>query len=119
MHLDSCTLSQIREAYKLCASYAKNVTLTQEMHDALEEELQNMEKTLGLWQPKRVAHRQYLQYDGVGPGTPSQRQKAYTQLRLDRSRESVFEKKFQDALVDDDSKEVSLYSSWPKKHKNY
>lgn len=106
-------LCQIKEAYKQCASYAKNVTLTQEIHDAMEEELLNMEETLG-WQPKRVAHRQYLQYDGVGPGTPSQRQRAYTQVRLDQSRENVFEKKFQDALVDTDTKEVGLYSPWPK-----
>lgn len=98
----------------MCSSYAKNVTLTQEIHDAMEEELQNMEKMMGFRHPKKVAHRQYLQYDGVGPGTPSQRQRAHMQIRLDQGRESVFEKRFQDALIDKDTKEVGLYSPWPK-----
>lgn len=105
---------QIREAYKQCTSYAKNVALTREIHRAMEEELQNMDRTLGLRRHRQLAHRRYLQYDGVGPGTTSERQRAHSQRRLDQSRDSVFEKKFQDALRDTDTKQVELYSAWPQ-----
>jgi DnaJ family protein C protein 28 len=98
----------------VCASYAKNVALTKEIHDAIEDELQDMENTLGFRRSKKLPHRHYLQYDGVGPGTLSERQRAYAQVRLDQSRESVFEKRFQDALIDKDTKEVGAYSPWPK-----
>lgn len=72
--------------------------------------MKNMDRTLGLRHHRKVAHRRYLQYDGMGPGTSSQRQKTHVQLRLNQSRDSVFEKKFQDALANDDTKEVGLYS---------
>lgn len=105
------SLLQVGDAYKQCTSYAKNVTLTREIHDALEEELWSMDRTLGLRSHRKVAHWRYLQYDGV---TPSQRQKAHTQIRVNQSRESVFEKKFQDVLIDRDTMEVGLFSPWPK-----
>ena len=50
----------------------------------------------------------------LGPGTSSQRQRAHAQLRLDQSRDSVFEKKFQDALSNNNTKEVEVYSPRPK-----
>lgn len=76
-----------------------------------------MDQTLGLHQQRKAAHRQYLDHDGVGPGTVSQREKAHTHHRLNRAQESVFEKKFKDALINNDTKEIELYSSWPKSTK--
>ncbi|XP_068180120.1 dnaJ homolog subfamily C member 28 [Antennarius striatus] len=35
------------------------------------------------------AHRHYLSYDGVGSGTPSQRERQYRQIRVDRAAEKV------------------------------
>lgn len=109
---------QVRKAYMLCSSYAKNAALTKEIHSAIEEELRNMDSTLGFGakkRHKRIAHRQYLEYDGVGPGTYSQRQSAHSRVRLDQSRESVFERKFQEALADNNSKEVGPHSALPPK----
>lgn len=76
-----------------------------------------MDKTLGLRYHRKIAHRRYLQYDGVGQGTTSQRQRAHTQLRLNQSRDSVFDKQFQNALMNNDAKEVGLYSPWPQSTK--
>ena len=108
---------QVRTAYQLCMSYAKNVSLTTEIHKALEEELQVMDKAIGASKHRRVAHRSYLQYDGVGTGTVSEREKAYNQQRFNQARDSVFDKKFQNALINNDSKEVELYSAWPQSTK--
>ncbi|XP_073341371.1 dnaJ homolog subfamily C member 28 [Pagrus major] len=36
-----------------------------------------------------LAHRQYLSYEGVGSGTPSQRERQYRQVRVDRASEQV------------------------------
>lgn len=36
-----------------------------------------------------LAHRHYLSYDGVGSGTPFQRQNQYQQIRVDRAAEKV------------------------------
>ena len=96
------------------------MSLTRKIHAALEEELQDMDKSLGFRvQKKKVAHRQFLNYDGVGPGTYSEREKAYRQLRLDQARDNVFDKKFQDALRNEDAKEIRPYSGdpWPKSTK--
>lgn len=76
-----------------------------------------MDQRLGIRHTKKLAHRRYLNHDNVRPGvTYSQREKEYTQLRLDQARDSVFEKKFQDALVNNEAKEVGFYSGnpWPK-----
>lgn len=96
-----------------------NVTLTRAIHETLEKDLQDMDQLLGKRKHKNMTSRHFLTYDGVGPGTISERQKAYTQLRLDQARESVFEKQFRDALVDNDSKCVGPYTGdpWPKSTK--
>lgn len=38
-----------------------------------------------------VAHRQYLNYEGVGSGTPFQRERQYRQIRVDRATEKVLD----------------------------
>ncbi|XP_053312628.1 dnaJ homolog subfamily C member 28 [Spea bombifrons] len=40
---------------------------------------------------KTPQHRQYLSYEGVGYGTPSQRQRQYMQFRVDRASDQVLE----------------------------
>ncbi|KAM8735004.1 dnaJ homolog subfamily C member 28 [Acanthopagrus schlegelii] len=35
------------------------------------------------------AHRQYLSYEGVGSGTPSQRERQYRQIRVDRASDQI------------------------------
>lgn len=100
---------QISEAYKRCASYAKNVALTREIYAALEREQREIEKKLGFTKHKRLAHRHYLVHD-VGVGTYSQRQKAHTQARLDRAVDSVFQKKLEKALANPHDKEVGAYT---------
>lgn len=38
-----------------------------------------------------VQHRHYLSYEGVGSGTPSQRERQYRQIRVDRASEQVLD----------------------------
>ncbi|XP_061573360.1 dnaJ homolog subfamily C member 28 [Cololabis saira] len=38
-----------------------------------------------------LQHRQYLSYEGVGSGTPSQRERQYRQVRVDRASEQVLD----------------------------
>lgn len=95
----------------------KNIALTRAIHEALEEELYRMDQVLGSRKHKNMTSRQYLTYDGVGPGTISERQRAYTQLRLDQARDSVFDKKFRDALIDKSTKTVGPHTGgdpWPQ-----
>jgi len=79
--------------------------MSQEVYSALEEELQEIEKNLGF---VRVHHRHFLIHD-VGPGTQSERQRAYAQFRLNQAMDNVFEKQFQKALENQYDKEVGPY----------
>lgn len=102
-------LLQIREAYKRCVGYVKDVSLSREIYASLEEELQDIDKRLGFKQPRRIAHRRYLTHD-VGPGTYSQRHKAAAQVRLDQAVDNVFDRQFQKALENPHDKEVGRYT---------
>jgi len=97
----------------------KNVELTKTIQDALEQELQDMDNLVKLRRKKPMTSRQFLTYDGVGPGTVSERQRACAQLRLDEARDSIFEKRFSDALTDHETKTVGLHTGepWPKSTK--
>ncbi|CAG9562159.1 unnamed protein product [Danaus chrysippus] len=48
-------------------------------------------------------HRQYLSYEGVGFGTPSQRQKQYTQARAQRAANNVMEHRVAKAAASDNT----------------
>ncbi|CAL4236729.1 unnamed protein product, partial [Meganyctiphanes norvegica] len=48
-----------------------------------------------LFQPKIPQHRQFLSYEGMGIGTPSQRQKQYTKFQALRASENVIDYKVQ------------------------
>ena len=106
---------QVREAYKKCMSYTKNVAMTRDIYAALEQELADLDKHLGYSATKqrRLAHRHYLSYD-VGVGTVAQRQRAHAQARVNQAMDSVFDKQFQKALENPDVKEVAPYQSGRK-----
>lgn len=78
-----------------------------------------MDQLLGFRKQKNLTSRHFLSHDDVGPGTFSQREKAYTQVRLNQARDSVFEKKFHDALINDECKAVGPHTGepWPKSTK--
>ncbi|KAM3933239.1 dnaJ homolog subfamily C member 28 [Leptodactylus fuscus] len=73
---------QIDEAYRdLLTHLARESKKTQTAEDD-EEKISDY---------KIPQHRQYLSYEGVGFGTPSQRQKQYLQFRVDRATDQVLE----------------------------
>lgn len=53
--------------------------------------LQVAELTFLLLQHTAPQHREYLSWDGVGSGTPSQRQQQYTQMRAAKAAERVLQ----------------------------
>lgn len=97
-------------------SYAKNVAISREIYAAMEEELADINQRLGFTRQRRLPHRQYLTYD-VGPGTYSQRQKAYAQHRLYEAMDNVYERQFEKALQNPDAKEVGEFRGKSQKHK--
>lgn len=105
----------MRDAYKKCMGYAKNVSMTRDIYEALEKELADLDEALGYSaaRQRRVAHRHYLSYD-VGVGSISQRQKAHAQQRVGQAMDSVFEQQFQKALENPDVKEIAPYEKGRK-----
>ncbi|XP_068126569.1 dnaJ homolog subfamily C member 28 [Hyperolius riggenbachi] len=85
---DASMFMQIDEAYKdLLTHLAQESKKGQSLED-------DEDKT----DYKIPQHRHYLNYEGVGYGTPSQRQKQYSQFRVDRASDQVLEfrkKKFE------------------------
>lgn len=96
-------------------SYAKNVAMSREIYAVIEEEMTDIDRKLGFTKQRRLPHRQYLTYD-VGPGTYSQRQKAYAQHRLYEAMDNVYEKQFEKALQNPDVKEVGEFHGKPQRH---
>ncbi|KAM8976994.1 dnaJ homolog subfamily C member 28 [Pelodytes ibericus] len=88
-HPDSGSLSadankfmQIDEAYKTLLTHISKEAKEVEKHD--DDDGDHKEY-------KVPQHRHYLSYEGVGYGTPSQRQKQYVQFRVDRATDQVLE----------------------------
>ncbi|KAM9319585.1 dnaJ homolog subfamily C member 28 [Gastrophryne carolinensis] len=84
---NASTFMQIDEAYRDLLTH-----LTQESKKVLEKEEEETSEY------KIPQHRYYLSYEGVGYGTPSQRQKQYVQFRVDRASDQVLDfrkKKFE------------------------
>lgn len=77
---DSAIFMQIEEAYR-----AVLTDVAGKMKSNEKEEEDDKLKS------KAPQHRQYLSFDGVGFGTPSQREKQYIQFRVDRASEQVME----------------------------
>ncbi|NXX95813.1 DJC28 protein, partial [Centropus bengalensis] len=71
---------RVEEAYRVVLS---DVTSKKKSSENGEEEDQ--------FKSNAPQHRHYLSYEGVGFGTPSQREKQYMQFRVDRATEQVLE----------------------------
>lgn len=82
---DSATFIRIEEAYRKVLSHVIEQTKARQskVEEAEEDEEQFKYKT--------PQHRHYLSFEGVGYGTPSQREKQYRQFRADRATEQVME----------------------------
>ncbi|KAM6310083.1 dnaJ homolog subfamily C member 28 [Aegotheles albertisi] len=78
---DSEAFVKVEEAYR--------VVLSDVMHKKKSNE--NNEEEEDQFKPKAPQHRHYLSFEGVGFGTPSQREKQYMQFRVDRATEQVLE----------------------------
>ncbi|XP_007939466.1 dnaJ homolog subfamily C member 28 [Orycteropus afer afer] len=80
---DSATFIRIEEAYRNVLSYVIEQTNARQNKAEDEEEDKFKYKT--------PQHRHYLSFEGIGLGTPSQREKQYRQFRADRATEQVME----------------------------
>ncbi|XP_064185839.1 dnaJ homolog subfamily C member 28 isoform X2 [Anguilla rostrata] len=80
---NSALFSQIQEAYRTVLAHLSRQGAEAQLEAEDEEECE----------PKGQApqHRQYLSYEGVGSGTPSQRERVYRQHRVDRAAQQVLE----------------------------
>lgn len=81
---DSATFIKIEEAYRKVLSHVtEQARATQNKAEEADDD-ENTKYTA-------PQHRHYLSFEGVGFGTPSQREKQYRQFRADRAAEQVME----------------------------
>lgn len=81
---DSATFIRIEEAYRKVLSH---VVEQSHARQNKVEEVEEEEK----FKYNTPQHRHYLSFEGIGFGTPSQREKQYRQFRADRATEQVME----------------------------
>ncbi|XP_006032713.1 dnaJ homolog subfamily C member 28 [Alligator sinensis] len=79
---DSATFMQIEEAYRTVLT-----DLSKKLKSREDEEEEEEDK----FKSKTPQHRHYLSFEGVGFGTPSQRERQYMQFRVDRAADRVLE----------------------------
>ncbi|KFP87319.1 DnaJ subfamily C member 28, partial [Acanthisitta chloris] len=84
---NSDTFIKVEEAYRVVLS---DVAARKKLNEDEEEE-EEEEEGEDLFKTKSLPHRHYLSFEGVGIGTPSQREKQYMQFRVDRATEQVLE----------------------------
>ncbi|XP_028280886.1 dnaJ homolog subfamily C member 28-like [Parambassis ranga] len=77
---DAALFARVEEAYRAVLAHQSRVQQLDGGKEADDEE-----KSRGT----ALQHRQYLSYEGVGSGTPSQRERQYRQVRVDRASEQV------------------------------
>ncbi|XP_068425940.1 dnaJ homolog subfamily C member 28 [Clinocottus analis] len=77
---DAMLFAQVEEAYRAVLAHQSK---TKQPDEGMEVE--DEDKSRGTALP----HRHYLSYEGVGLGTPSQRERQYRQIRVDRVSEQV------------------------------
>lgn len=75
---DAVLFAQVEEAYRAVLAHQSKTKQPDEGKD-LEDESRGI----------APQHRHYLNYEGVGSGTPSQRERYYRQFRVDRASEQV------------------------------
>lgn len=78
---DSAAFVKVEEAYRVVLNDVANKKKSSENKEEEEEEDQ--------LKSNAPQHRHYLSFEGVGYGTPSQREKQYMQFRVDRATEQV------------------------------
>ncbi|XP_008924466.3 dnaJ homolog subfamily C member 28 [Manacus vitellinus] len=78
---DPAAFIRVEEAYRVVLN---DVAAKQKPGEDSEEEEDQFKS-------KSLQHRHYLSFEGVGIGTPSQREKQYMQFRVDRATEQVLE----------------------------
>ena len=82
---DSATFIRIEEAYRKVLSHVIEQT------NARQSKVEDTEEEEEQFKYKTPQHRHYLSFEGIGFGTPSQREKQYRQFRADRATEQVME----------------------------
>lgn len=83
---DAALFSHIEESYRVVLAHlAQQRSIVQNAEEEEEEE-----KVKG----HAPQHRLYLSYEGVGSGTPSQRERQYQQFRMDRATDRVLEYRY-------------------------
>lgn len=82
---DSATFVRIEEAYRKVLSHVLEQT------NARQNKVEEAEEEEDKFKYKTPQHRHYLSFEGIGFGTPSQREKQYRQFRADRATEQVME----------------------------
>lgn len=82
---DSATFIRIEEAYRKVLSHVV------EQSHARQNKVEEVEEEEEKFKYNTPQHRHYLSFEGIGFGTPSQREKQYRQFRADRATEQVME----------------------------
>lgn len=82
---DSATFIRIEEAYRKVLSHVI------EQSHARQSKVEEVEEEEEKFKYNTPQHRHYLSFEGIGFGTPSQREKQYRQFRADRATEQVME----------------------------
>lgn len=82
---DAGLFARIEEAYRAVLAHLARQQSASKYTQAVEEEEEDQSKG------NAVAHRHYLSFEGVGFGTPSQRERQYRQHRMDRATDQVLE----------------------------
>lgn len=83
---DAAIFSDIEEAYRVVLTH-----LAQQRSKAQKAQEEEEEEKLNGHAPQ---HRHYLNYEGVGSGTPSQCERQYRQFRMDRATDQVLEYRY-------------------------
>ena len=95
------TFSQIKEAYQAVCEHLKKQDEANFVHDIENEEDENDLKHTA------PQHRQYLGYEGIGTGTPVQRQKQYQSFRAMRAANLAMDHKVEKMAYQDVSDSVN------------
>ncbi|XP_062862408.1 dnaJ homolog subfamily C member 28 [Trichomycterus rosablanca] len=97
---NAALFSNIEEAYRAVLTHLAQQESKSRYTQKEEEGEEDEEKVKG----QTPQHRQYLSYEGVGFGTPSQRERQYQQFRMDQATDGVLEyryKKMEKAAADE------------------
>lgn len=106
---DSATFIKIEEAYRNVLSHViKQMQARQNKAEDAEEEAEKFKYNT-------PQHRHYLSFEGVGFGTPSQREKQYRQFRADRATEQVMEYQRQKLQREYFANSITVKDVWQSK----